>query len=465
MNADNPERMSLYLEHVLTEARGKTLTETVNRLRELHGPLIKRFGHDVENNTAIAKVDIPNYSKEATSKPIDSLQGPSTKQERNEILWSYVTRIEDLIKLKRRIEIESKNQSHVERANNDPVHEIETSKQEDTVDKSIQDSDWPPLNAHEIKQHYPKDVKLCDAESVLENAGRWALDPQRHDQRLKAIELRVTEWLIDHVLDVPSEDKKALYKKVHKLFSKDQKIKENALKFFKCIIRQDRKDKQAWITRAGHYVANATPFTHDKLQTAKKELVGILEDKPARYERIKRKSLQFHELSWFEKIGKREGGYRYEGIHKSERDYLAKEIAFQENLKQLEQKDQDIRARYSEKIEKFNNIANDLQKQLDNKQITGDVAIFQMLISATSLAVDMGVDQQIITANIASLLEKQTKVIKDGQEKAGNKANTMIGIQSGVVTGVWLGLMTAIVNVIEGSKHVAAAHRVPHGLV
>ena len=62
VDADNPEITSLYLEHVLAESQGKTLTEVMNRLHELHEFLTKRIDEHMRNS-AVANEQIPDSSR------------------------------------------------------------------------------------------------------------------------------------------------------------------------------------------------------------------------------------------------------------------------------------------------------------------------------------------------------------------------------------------------------------------
>ena len=110
--------------------------------------------------------------------------------------------------------------------------------------------------------------------SVLHNEGKHKLDQQRHEQRLDAIALRATEWLIDHGWDIHSNSgKKALHDEVLEYFhGKDHPV---ARKLFECVVRQDKKYKQKWF--------NSIFKRSNQLQKAKGELAEVFE-KPAQQE-------------------------------------------------------------------------------------------------------------------------------------------------------------------------------------
>jgi hypothetical protein len=205
-------------------------------------------------------------------------------------------------------------------------------------------------NARLIESHYPKDIKLGDIWTVLHNYDE--MDSKDHDKRISAIALRVTDWITKHAWDVSDEKKKVLHEKVLTYFN--MPTKATAKLMFECVVRQDKKDKQGMVARALHYAAiNTTPFGHDKLQSAKKELVRTFGAWEERSDRINRKKTEFDKLSWQRKIFRSEGGYRYGKKHNSEIKKLDEKLRSNETYRIIEDEiktKMDVKVKESKKV-------------------------------------------------------------------------------------------------------------------
>lgn len=331
-----------------------------------------------------------------------------------------------------------------------------SSQQDDTTEVQNTDASdsrsWPVLNAYEIKRSYPKDVKPDDVWSILHNDGKWKLSQQQHKQRLDAIALRATEWLINHGWDVRSnDDKRALYEKVLSFFNTETKA--TAKKLFECVVRQDKKNKQAWIIRAGHYIANATPFTHDKLQSAKKDLVKSFEEWSARDRRINKKIAHFNKLHWSEKIFKREGGFRYGKIHASEMDALNKKLQYNEviepKLKEIEKKSGEMNYEFQAKINEWME-KSQVEELSDKKRYQLFTEGLGLLMTAVSKGlVDVHANQEKLTLLTSHQLQRMEESI------VGAVEHTSKGVFGSLAMDTLSG-MIATVALVMGIK--AASH-------
>jgi hypothetical protein len=201
----------------------------------------------------------------------------------------------------------------------------EPQSHDNVLQRRLQEQQGASLREH----HYPKDVKLEDMWSILHNYGTKQIDPEQHKKRLNAIAHKATGWIEKHGWDVSDDKKAALHGKILQYFNMPEKATAQLL--FECVVRQDKKDNQSFLARAFHYaVINAIPLGHDKLQSAKKDLVRTFEAEEERHHRINRRKAEFNDLSWQKKIFNE--GYKYGGKHGSEIKELKERIRSNESF-------------------------------------------------------------------------------------------------------------------------------------